>query len=103
MTYIISYLRERADGGEDLTYADFVYVSTGRSLVAGAAGVMGGILANKIGLRPTLSLGAALYRHKCRSNHEFLAIIMKLSSPTNMWKQLIFQWRICSHLLCTQN
>ena len=63
MTYIISYLRERADGGEDLTYADFVYVSTGRSLVAGIAGVMGGILANKIGLRPTLSLGAALYRH----------------------------------------
>ena len=85
MTYIISYLRERADGGEDLTYADFVYVSTGRSLVAGAAGVMGGILANKIGLRPTLSLGAAMYRHNkliiecvkssnhCRHNETILA------------------------------
>ena len=61
MTYMISYLRERADGGYDLTYADFVYVSTGRSIVAGVAGVIGGILANKIGLRPTLSLGTALY------------------------------------------
>ena len=61
MTYMISYLRDRADGGDDLSYADFVYVSTGRSLVAGFAGVIGGILANKIGLRPTLALGATLY------------------------------------------
>ena len=62
MTYMISYLRERAEGGQDLTYADFVYVSSARSLFGGAAGVMGGILANKVGLRPTLALGAALYR-----------------------------------------
>ena len=59
MTYMISYMRV---DNEDLTYADFVYVSTGRSLVAGCLGMLGGILANKIGLRPTLLLGATFYR-----------------------------------------
>ena len=59
MTYMISYMRV---DNEDLTYADFVYVTTGRSLVSGLLSMLGGILANKIGLRPTLLLGAAFYR-----------------------------------------
>ena len=61
MTYMISYMRDRLEGGEDLTYADFVYVTMSRSLINGMSGMLGGILANKIGLKPTLILGAILY------------------------------------------
>ena len=61
MTYMISYMRDRLVGGEDLTYADFVYVTMSRSLINGLSGMLGGVLANKIGLNPTLVVGAALY------------------------------------------
>ena len=61
MTYMISYMRDRLDGGKDLTYADFVYITMSRSLVVGLSGMLGGILANKIGLKTTLMVGAALY------------------------------------------
>ena len=61
MTYMISYMRDRLEGGEALTYAHFVYVTMSRSLINGMSGMLGGILANKIGLKPTLIVGAALY------------------------------------------
>ena len=61
MTYMISYMRDRLKGGEELTYADFVYITMSRSLINGMSGMLGGILANKIGLKPTLIVGAAFY------------------------------------------
>ena len=59
---MISYMRDRLEGGEDLTYADYVYVSFGRGLFVGLTGWLGGVVANKLGLRPTLAMGMALYR-----------------------------------------
>ena len=64
LTYMISYMRSRLKGGEDLTYADYVFINMGRSLVVGLTGWLGGVVANKIGLRPTLAIGMALYRFK---------------------------------------
>ena len=67
LTYMISYMRSRPEGGQDLTYADYVYVSMGRGLAVGLTGWLGGVMANKIGLRPTLAIGMTLYRflHTC--------------------------------------
>ena len=87
MTYMISYMRVE---NEDLTYADFVYVSTGRSLVSGLLGMLGGILANKIGLRPTLLLGATFYRWEKRF----------IESLRNLCICDILQWRMGPYLLC---
>ena len=63
MTYMISYMRDRIEDGDKLTYADFVFASKGCSLISGLSGMLGGILANKIGLKPTLIIGAAFYRY----------------------------------------
>ena len=62
LTYMISYMRARLKGGEDLTYADYVFVNMSRSLTVGLTGWLGGVVANKIGLRPALAIGMILYR-----------------------------------------
>ena len=59
---MISYMRARLKGGEDLTYADYVFVNMSRSLTVGLTGWLGGVVANKIGLRPALAIGMMLYR-----------------------------------------
>ena len=64
LTYMISYMRARLKGGEDLTYADYVFVNMSRSLTVGLTGWLGGVVANKIGLRPALAIGMILYRLK---------------------------------------
>ena len=62
LTYMISYMRDRLKGGEDLTYADYVFVTLGRGGTIGLTGWLGGVVANKIGLRAALALGLTIYR-----------------------------------------
>ena len=33
MTYMISYMRDRLEGGENITYADFAYVTMSHSIM----------------------------------------------------------------------
>ena len=47
-----------------MTYADYVYVSMGRGVAIGLTGWLGGVVANKIGLRTALAIGMTLYRFR---------------------------------------
>jgi hypothetical protein len=58
-TYMISYMRNRTD--ETLTYADFVFISQGRSLIGGLTAPLGGIIAGHIGFKPTLLIASILH------------------------------------------
>ena len=51
----------RARTNPDLTYADFIYISQGRTFVSGFTGMMGGFMVNKIGLKATMILGCIVY------------------------------------------
>ena len=51
----------RARTNPDLTYADFIYISQGRTFVSGFTGMMGGLMVNKIGLKATMILGCVIY------------------------------------------
>ena len=85
-TYMISYMRARTD--PEYAYSDFIWISQGRSIVcgkvhtmwfifrcdldklirkflitiSGLTGMVGGIIASKVGLKATLIFGSSLYR-----------------------------------------
>ena len=46
----------------DLTYADFVFVSATKTILQGASMPLVGVLARKIGTKPSIAFGCALYR-----------------------------------------
>lgn len=58
-TYIISYLR--VDNPE-VTYADWVIVSTTKPVILGLFMTFSGEISRKIGLRLSIAIGAAIYR-----------------------------------------
>lgn len=57
-TYIISYLRV---GNPEVTYADWVIVSTTKPVILGLFMTFSGELSRRIGLRLSLAIGASIY------------------------------------------
>ena len=58
-TYITSYLRAN---GSDVTYADWVYVSTTKTVVMGLLMSFTGEFSRRIGTWKSIALGTAIYR-----------------------------------------
>ncbi|TRY67487.1 hypothetical protein TCAL_07649 [Tigriopus californicus] len=58
-TYVISYLRHEVTPSTD--YADWIFVSTSKTLVQGLVMPFAGLLSNRIGLRLSLTIGSILY------------------------------------------
>ena len=71
-TYVISYMRHRVS--EDITYADWIYFSTTKTMSQGFLMPVAGIISRKIGLRPSLIIGSALYRQVHLRNLECLNV-----------------------------
>ena len=45
-----------------LTYADFIFLSSTKTLLQGSSMPFIGALARKIGTRPSIAIGSAIYR-----------------------------------------
>ena len=60
-TYMISYMKARVD--ENLTYADFIFISQGRAFLSGLTSFLGGMVARRIGLKTTLIIGCVIFRY----------------------------------------
>ena len=56
---MISYLRQEVP---DLTYQEWFYVPTTRTVVAGIMMPVGGEVARRFGVRTSIIIGAAIYR-----------------------------------------
>ena len=65
-TYITSYMRTTGYN-PTLTYADFVFLSTTKTVVQGVSMPFIGDVARKIGCRPSIAIGSAIYRFICLS------------------------------------
>eukprot|EP00091_Calanus_sinicus_P024411 TRINITY_DN8725_c0_g1_i2.p1 TRINITY_DN8725_c0_g1~~TRINITY_DN8725_c0_g1_i2.p1 ORF type:complete len:287 (-),score=51.23 TRINITY_DN8725_c0_g1_i2:638-1498(-) len=59
-TYLISYMRSTGYN-PGLTYADFIFLSSTKTLLQGASMPFIGALARKIGTRPSIAIGSAIY------------------------------------------
>eukprot|EP00092_Neocalanus_flemingeri_P012275 GFUD01013231.1.p1 GENE.GFUD01013231.1~~GFUD01013231.1.p1 ORF type:complete len:473 (+),score=82.72 GFUD01013231.1:152-1570(+) len=59
-TYLISYMRSTGYN-PDLTYADFIFLSSTKTLLQGVSMPFIGALARKIGTRPSVAIGSSLY------------------------------------------
>merc|ERR1712123_452920 len=59
-TYLISYMRSTGYN-PGLTYADFVFLSSTKTLLQGASMPFIGVLARKIGTRPSIAIGSVIY------------------------------------------
>ena len=60
-TYLTSYMRTTGYN-PTLTYADFVFLSTTKTVVQGLSMPFIGDIARKIGCRPSIAIGSAIYR-----------------------------------------
>ena len=60
-TYLTSYMRTNGYN-PTLTYADFVFLSTTKVVITGVSMPFIGGWAKKIGTRPSIALGSAIYR-----------------------------------------
>lgn len=58
-TYVISYLRHEVESSTD--YADWIFISTSKTLVQGLVMPFAGLLSNRLGLRTSLAIGSILY------------------------------------------
>jgi len=59
-TYLISYMRSNGYN-PDLTYADFVFLSSTKTLLQGASMPFIGALAKRIGTRASIAIGSTIY------------------------------------------
>merc|ERR1712106_1150487 len=59
-TYLTSYMRTTGYN-PTLTYADFVFLSTTKVVVQGASMPFIGDISRKIGCRPSIAIGSAIY------------------------------------------
>jgi len=59
-TYLTSYMRTTGYN-PGLSYADFVFLSTTKTVVQGASMPFIGVIARRIGCRPSIAIGSAIY------------------------------------------
>merc|ERR1711915_526856 len=59
-TYLISYMRSNGFN-PDLTYADFIFLSSTKTLLQGASMPFIGALAKRIGTRASIAIGSTIY------------------------------------------
>jgi len=59
-TYLTSYMRTTGYN-PSLTYADFVFLSTTKTVVQGLSMPFIGVIARKMGCRPSIAIGSAIY------------------------------------------
>ena len=57
-TYVMSYLRQ---SHPELTYADWSFLSTTKTLVTGVTMPFGGQFSRKFGIRLSMAVGAVIY------------------------------------------
>merc|ERR1711892_1459671 len=65
-TYLTSYMRTTGYN-PSLTYADFVFLSTTKTVVQGVSMPFIGVIARRMGCRPSIAIGSAIYRFILKS------------------------------------